>query len=187
MPDLYEDRLVLQDIHSVSSLLKMYFRELPNPVIIFLDLLCHDITCYKYFVSSGLHLSPLRQVCGGRPVRRRCATSKASGCCVSAPASKLQVFVIQNHPHICTIPHCDVDPSDNRLKNIGLSNLLCTDPESFLSSLSFRLLKWRLHSLHHSAISRFLRFRHPPAAPLHFTLIFVFFFLTRHTAYLFQK
>ena len=31
-PDLAEDRLVLQDIHSVSSLLKMYFRELPNPV-----------------------------------------------------------------------------------------------------------------------------------------------------------
>ena len=44
LPDLYEDRLVLQDIHSVSSLLKMYFRELPNPVIIFLDLLCHDMT-----------------------------------------------------------------------------------------------------------------------------------------------
>ena len=32
MPNLYDDRGVLQDIHSVSSLLKMYFRELPNPV-----------------------------------------------------------------------------------------------------------------------------------------------------------
>ena len=32
VPNLYDDRAVLQDIHSVSSLLKMYFRELPNPV-----------------------------------------------------------------------------------------------------------------------------------------------------------
>ena len=35
LPDLYEDRLVLQDIHSVSSLIKMYFRDLPNPVCTF--------------------------------------------------------------------------------------------------------------------------------------------------------
>ena len=32
MPNLYDDKSVLQDIHSVSSLLKMYFRELPNPI-----------------------------------------------------------------------------------------------------------------------------------------------------------
>lgn len=32
VPNLYDDRAVLQDIHSVSSLLKMYFRELPNPI-----------------------------------------------------------------------------------------------------------------------------------------------------------
>ena len=32
VPNLYDERGVLQDIHSVSSLLKMYFRELPNPV-----------------------------------------------------------------------------------------------------------------------------------------------------------
>ena len=32
VPNLYDDKAVLQDIHSVSSLLKMYFRELPNPV-----------------------------------------------------------------------------------------------------------------------------------------------------------
>ena len=32
VPNLYDDRAVLQDIHCVSSLLKMYFRELPNPV-----------------------------------------------------------------------------------------------------------------------------------------------------------
>ena len=32
VPNLYENQLVLQDIHSVPSLLKMYFRELPNPI-----------------------------------------------------------------------------------------------------------------------------------------------------------
>ena len=30
IPDLAKDRGVLQDIHSVSSLVKLYFRELPN-------------------------------------------------------------------------------------------------------------------------------------------------------------
>ncbi|KAF4517573.1 hypothetical protein B566_EDAN008562 [Ephemera danica] len=32
IPALYEDESILQDIHSVASLLKMYFRELPNPL-----------------------------------------------------------------------------------------------------------------------------------------------------------
>ena len=32
VPNLYDDQHVLQDIHSVPSLLKMYFRELPNPI-----------------------------------------------------------------------------------------------------------------------------------------------------------
>ncbi|XP_039284370.1 GTPase-activating protein CdGAPr isoform X3 [Nilaparvata lugens] len=32
IPALYEDEAILQDIHSVASLLKMYFRELPNPL-----------------------------------------------------------------------------------------------------------------------------------------------------------
>eukprot|EP00094_Tigriopus_californicus_P011294 TCALIF_10901-PA protein Name:"Similar to CdGAPr GTPase-activating protein CdGAPr (Drosophila melanogaster)" AED:0.47 eAED:0.47 QI:0/0/0/0.37/0.85/0.75/8/0/1611 len=32
VPNLHDDRGVLQDIHSVSSLVKMYFRELPNPI-----------------------------------------------------------------------------------------------------------------------------------------------------------
>ena len=32
IPRLADDRSVLEDIHSVSSLLKMYFRELPNPI-----------------------------------------------------------------------------------------------------------------------------------------------------------
>lgn len=32
IPDLTEDA-ILQDIHCVASLLKMYFRELPNPLL----------------------------------------------------------------------------------------------------------------------------------------------------------
>lgn len=32
IPDLYTDECIVQDIHSVASLLKMYFRELPNPL-----------------------------------------------------------------------------------------------------------------------------------------------------------
>merc|ERR1719209_665413 len=63
----------------------MYFRELPNPVNISLDVLMFHI-----FSSSGLHLSPIRQVCGGGPIRRRCATSKASRCCFPVASSKLQ-------------------------------------------------------------------------------------------------
>ena len=35
IPDLAKDRGVLQDIHSVSSLVKLYFRELPSPVCTF--------------------------------------------------------------------------------------------------------------------------------------------------------
>ena len=31
VPELTED-LYIQDVHSISSLLKMYFRELPNPL-----------------------------------------------------------------------------------------------------------------------------------------------------------
>lgn len=32
VPNLAEDEAIKQDIHAVSSLLKMYFRELPNPL-----------------------------------------------------------------------------------------------------------------------------------------------------------
>lgn len=32
MPALVEDEAIRQDMHAVSSLLKMYFRELPNPL-----------------------------------------------------------------------------------------------------------------------------------------------------------
>jgi hypothetical protein len=32
VPALVEDEAIRQDMHAVSSLLKMYFRELPNPL-----------------------------------------------------------------------------------------------------------------------------------------------------------
>ena len=100
LPDLYEDRLVLQDIHSVSSLLKMYFRELPNPVNISLDLLhtssekyfCHQVCTfhlYDKFVEAArsgddVRLPKLRDVVSQLP----------------PPNYR---FFIQNHPHICKI------------------------------------------------------------------------------------
>merc|ERR1711962_401804 len=43
-PDLLSSQLVMKDIHSVSSLHKMYFRELPNPVCTF--------SLYDRFVSA---------------------------------------------------------------------------------------------------------------------------------------
>ncbi|RZF47809.1 hypothetical protein LSTR_LSTR012126 [Laodelphax striatellus] len=44
VPALYEDEAILQDIHSVASLLKMYFRELPNPLCTY--------QLYNAFVSA---------------------------------------------------------------------------------------------------------------------------------------
>ena len=41
---MYEDEAILQDIHSVASLLKMYFRELPNPLCTY--------QLYQQFVSA---------------------------------------------------------------------------------------------------------------------------------------
>lgn len=32
VPELHSDEFILKDIHAVPSLLKMYFRELPNPL-----------------------------------------------------------------------------------------------------------------------------------------------------------
>jgi hypothetical protein len=44
VPALVEDEAIRQDMHAVSSLLKMYFRELPNP-------LC-TIQLYDQFVNA---------------------------------------------------------------------------------------------------------------------------------------
>jgi Rho GTPase-activating protein 32 len=44
IPALYDDSTITQDIHSVASLLKMYFRELPNPLCTY--------QLYTHFVSA---------------------------------------------------------------------------------------------------------------------------------------
>lgn len=44
LPALHDDECILQDIHSVASLLKMYFRELPNPLCTY--------QLYSTFVSA---------------------------------------------------------------------------------------------------------------------------------------
>ena len=59
VPQLVEDPLVMQDIHAVSSLLKMYFRELPQPLCTF--------HLYQEFVEAAQarhpeHLLRLRAV-----------------------------------------------------------------------------------------------------------------------------
>ena len=64
LPDLARDRQVLQDIHSVSSLVKLYFRELPAPVCTF--------HLYDQFVSAvksaeELRILKLREVLGELP------------------------------------------------------------------------------------------------------------------------
>ena len=63
-PDLAKDRQVLQDIHSVSSLVKLYFRELPVPVCTF--------HLYDEFVSAvkakeELRILRLREVLAELP------------------------------------------------------------------------------------------------------------------------
>ena len=64
LPDLARDRQVLQDIHSVSSLVKLYFRDLPAPVCTF--------HLYDQFVSAvksaeELRILRLREVLGELP------------------------------------------------------------------------------------------------------------------------
>ena len=64
LPDLAKDRQVLQDIHSVSSLVKLYFRELPVPVCTF--------NLYDEFVAAvkapeDLRILKLREVLSELP------------------------------------------------------------------------------------------------------------------------
>lgn len=68
VPALYEDEAILQDIHSVASLLKMYFRELPNPLCTY--------QLYDAFVTAvQTPLSPERD-CDDRLLRMREAVHK---------------------------------------------------------------------------------------------------------------
>ncbi|RXG69535.1 GTPase-activating protein CdGAPr [Armadillidium vulgare] len=52
VPDLYGDESILQDIHCVSSVLKMYFRELPNPLLTY--------QLYDKFVSAVMQNEDVR-------------------------------------------------------------------------------------------------------------------------------
>lgn len=60
IPALYNDDSILQDIHSVASLLKMYFRELPNPLCTY--------QLYKNFVSAVQNADPADRVTAMREV-----------------------------------------------------------------------------------------------------------------------
>lgn len=52
IPDLYGDESILQDIHCVSSVLKMYFRELPNPLLTY--------QLYEKFVAAVMQDEDIR-------------------------------------------------------------------------------------------------------------------------------
>ncbi|XP_066968625.1 GTPase-activating protein CdGAPr isoform X4 [Macrobrachium rosenbergii] len=52
IPDLYGDENILQDIHCVSSVLKMYFRELPNPLLTY--------QLYEKFVAAVMQDEDVR-------------------------------------------------------------------------------------------------------------------------------
>ncbi|CAL4085786.1 unnamed protein product, partial [Meganyctiphanes norvegica] len=52
VPDLYTDESIVQDIHCVSSVLKMYFRELPNPLLTY--------QLYDKFVAAVMQEEDLR-------------------------------------------------------------------------------------------------------------------------------
>lgn len=52
IPDLYGDDSIIQDIHCVSSVLKMYFRELPNPLLTY--------QLYEKFVAAVMQDEDIR-------------------------------------------------------------------------------------------------------------------------------
>ncbi|KAK8749934.1 hypothetical protein OTU49_015137 [Cherax quadricarinatus] len=52
IPDLYGDDSIVQDIHCVSSVLKMYFRELPNPLLTY--------QLYEKFVAAVIQDEDIR-------------------------------------------------------------------------------------------------------------------------------
>lgn len=60
VPDLTEE-IYLQDIHCISSLLKMYFRELPNPLLTYqlYDKFAVSLQVYKCFMH-GLDLVEMK-------------------------------------------------------------------------------------------------------------------------------
>ena len=155
LPDLYEDRLVLQDIHSVSSLLKMYFRELPNPVKYIPPrpdmscIFCHQVCTfhlYDKFVEAAR---------SGDDVR----FAKIREVNLKQPPPNYRFFYTESSSHN---PRQGIVMPTAKYR--GLANFLLDDPESFLSSLFFpspQMAAACCYSMLLFAISRSLRCRHP--------------------------
>jgi len=104
LPDLFEDRLVLQDIHSVSSLLKMYFRELPNPVCTF--------HLYEKFVEAArstddIRLPKLRDVVSQLP-----------------PPNYRTLEYLTKHLHRVSLRHGDTGMTAKNVAIVWAPNLL---------------------------------------------------------------
>jgi len=104
LPDLFEDRLVLQDIHSVSSLLKMYFRELPNPVCTF--------HLYEKFVEAArstddIRLPKLRDVVSQLP-----------------PPNYRTLEYLTKHLHRVSLRHADTGMTAKNVAIVWAPNLL---------------------------------------------------------------
>nr|XP_018898276.1 PREDICTED: GTPase-activating protein CdGAPr isoform X2 [Bemisia tabaci] len=59
VPKLYDDEAILQDIHSVASLLKMYFRELPNPLCTYQ--LYHSFVTAVQQEEDNIRLAKMRE------------------------------------------------------------------------------------------------------------------------------
>lgn len=104
IPDLFNDRLVLQDIHSVSSLLKLYFRELPSPVCTF--------HLYDQFVSAvkateDVRLYQLRAVIAQLP-----------------DANYSTLDYLMKHLHRVSLHHQDTGMTAKNLAIVWAPNLL---------------------------------------------------------------
>ena len=104
IPDLYKDRQVLQDIHSVSSLVKLYFRELPSPLCTF--------QLYDDFVSAvrapeELRLMKLRETISQLP---------------DANYSTLEFLL--KHLHRVSLRHKDTGMTAKNLAIVWAPNLL---------------------------------------------------------------
>eukprot|EP00092_Neocalanus_flemingeri_P017709 GFUD01019162.1.p1 GENE.GFUD01019162.1~~GFUD01019162.1.p1 ORF type:complete len:937 (+),score=214.05 GFUD01019162.1:985-3795(+) len=103
-PDLFNDRLVLQDIHSVSSLLKLYFRELPAPVCTF-DLYDQFVSAVQ--ASEDVRLYQLRDVIAQLP---------------DANYSTLEYLM--KHLHRVSLHHQDTGMTARNLAIVWAPNLL---------------------------------------------------------------
>jgi len=104
IPDLYKDRQVLQDIHSVSSLVKLYFRELPSPLCTF-QLYDDFVTAVR--APEELRLMKLRETISQLP---------------DANYSTLEFLL--KHLHRVSLRHKDTGMTAKNLAIVWAPNLL---------------------------------------------------------------